>query len=466
MCSALASGAAASSSIENKKPTINTSKWAETPLPFRPFNITAINDSMWICGLDETIAVSVDGGATWQIRHQRPNGEVLLRIAFVDAMVGHAAGTGGALFYTDDGGKTWSSHSAGATIEKFSFADSMSGIADVNGVVKLTADGGGHWQDAQLRSDEKLKNYSDIQSLAALSPPHYAVALREHAPGGQDILASTTDSGKTWTATHLENTVAGSLFVRDGEYWNFGIEYLGREHNPGGGYSVPVSLHSADGQHWQHGLRAVKETRGCTAQGCFQPYGVIEATYGTSEKIWSLPQDLPTTPKWAIALGRVCVIDQLLRCGSAVVSEAPQPPPDNAKSDMFQVAYSQAFTEGCLDCKISLLEPDPSWAGRGGRLASGVAEIIVNQNGSVRTVSVQGIPSKPVSDTIVQQISDWILTPAHNGDQIVESKLHVELELICSPGFPGRPETSSCSARTAAMDMQPLIQVTNGLSSN
>jgi hypothetical protein len=411
-CSAIASAAAASPSTANKKATVNTSKWTEMSLPFRPFNIAASNDSMWLCGLDETIAVSADGGATWQIRHQKPNGEVLLKIAFVDGMVAHAAGTGGLLLSTADGGKTWSSHRANATIRDFSFADSKSGIADVNGVVKLTTDGGDHWQDANLGSDEKLKTYSDVQSLAALGPTHYAVALHQHVSGGQDILASTTDGGKTFTATHLQNIVAGSLFVREGQYWNFGIEYLGREHNPGGGYSVPVTLHSADGEHWQHGLREVTETLGCTEQGCFQPYGVIEATYGPTEKIWSLPQDLPTTPKWAMAAGRVCVIDQWLRCGSAVASVAPQPAPDDAKSDMFQVAYSQPFVARCLDCRMSLLKPDPSWGGRGGRLPGVVAEIAVNQNGSVRTVSVRGIPSKSVTDAISRQIFSWILTPA------------------------------------------------------
>ena len=446
-----------------KQPTLNKTKWIETPLPFRPFNITAIGDSMWLCGLDETIAVSTDGGNTWQSQHQKQNGEVLLKIAFVDATVGHAAGTGGLILSTNDGGKSWSPHTTVGPIKDFSFADSLNGIANIHGIVKMTTDGGDHWQDVQfLQTDEKLKTYSGIQSLAALSPTHYAVALHQQVSGGQDILASTTDGGKTWTATHLENTIAGSLFVRDGQYWDFGIEYLGREHNPGGGYSVPVTLHSTDGEHWQRGLREVNESRGCTIQGCFQPYGVIEVVYGGAEKIWSLPQNLPTAPKWAIASGRVCTIDHSLRCGSAIASDAPQPPPDNAPSNMFEVEYSKPFFEGCLDCQMTMVAPDKAWAGRAGRLSGVVAEVKVNRNGSVGGVAIQGIPSKSVTDAIALQIRQWVIAPAHEAGQTAAAKLKVNIELLCFPDFPGHPGSGNCSVRTVGMDAQPSLEVNVG----
>lgn len=462
ICSAATTLEADAKTDAPKQPTVNKSNWIESSLPFRPFNITAIDDSMWLCGLDETIAISTNGGETWQIQHQKQNGEVLLKIAFVDANVGHAAGTSGLLLSTNDGGKSWSPHTAVATIKDFSFADSLNGIANINGTVKITTDGGDHWEDVQfLQTDEKLKKYSDVQSLAALSPTHYAVALHQHVSGGQDILASTIDGGKRWTATNLENTVASSLFVRDGEYWNFGIEYLGREHNSGGGYSVPVTLHSTDGEHWQHGLREVNESRGCTVQGCFQPYGVIEVVYGPTEKIWSLPQDLPTTPKWAIASGRVCTIDHSLRCGSAIASDVPQSPPDDAPSDMFNVEYSKPFIEGCLECKMTMIAPDKAWAGHAGRLPGATAEIKVNRNGSVGGVAMQGIPSKTVSDAIARQITQWLLAPAHESGLTVPAKRKVALELLCFPDFPGHPGSGNCSVRTVGMDAQPSLEVVN-----
>jgi hypothetical protein len=283
----------------DKSPTVNTTKWTGVDLPFRPFQITAAKDAMWVCGTNEMIAVSTDGGATWHMQHQKRNGEILTKIAFVDKMIGHASGTNGLLVSTNDGGQTWSSPHTGANIRDFSFADSRNGIADLDGALKLTSDDGIQWRDIEaMRTDTQLRKFTDIMSLAALSPSHMIAAIRQ--PEIEERYLSTVDGGKPWTSTHLPNTIANSVLVHDGDYWAFGIEYLGREHNPGGGYSVPVALHSTDGQTWQHGVRATWEFSSCTKQGCVLPYGVIEVLYGTREMIWSLPQDLPTPSKWAI----------------------------------------------------------------------------------------------------------------------------------------------------------------------
>jgi photosystem II stability/assembly factor-like uncharacterized protein len=75
------------------------------------------------------ILSSKDGGATWETKHQNPDGEVLLDISFVNEKVGHAAGTGGLLLSTDDGGQTWKSHVAPGAVRAFSFADAVNGIA-------------------------------------------------------------------------------------------------------------------------------------------------------------------------------------------------------------------------------------------------------------------------------------------------------------------------------------------------
>jgi hypothetical protein len=38
------------------------------------------------------------------------------------------------------------------------------------------------------------------------------------------------------------------VFVHEGEYWAFGHELVHRE--KGGGYGVPLTLHSKDGETW------------------------------------------------------------------------------------------------------------------------------------------------------------------------------------------------------------------------
>ena len=56
--------------------------WNDVTLPFRPINIAAAGDTLWVCGTNEMITESSDGGKTWNVKHQNPDGEVLLNIAF------------------------------------------------------------------------------------------------------------------------------------------------------------------------------------------------------------------------------------------------------------------------------------------------------------------------------------------------------------------------------------------------
>lgn len=125
-----------------------------------------------MCGADEMILSSKDNALTWETKHQNADGEVLLTISFVDEKVGHAAGTGGLLLSTADGGQTWKVHHAPDVIRSFSFADASNGIAVfsdtahspktelppgttwVEGSVKITHDGGDHWDEvAALNSN-------------------------------------------------------------------------------------------------------------------------------------------------------------------------------------------------------------------------------------------------------------------------------------------------------------------------
>jgi photosystem II stability/assembly factor-like uncharacterized protein len=85
----------------------SASDWRVITLPARALNITASRDVMWACGADELIADSVDGGKTWKIQHLVKGGMVFLTISAVGERFVYAAGTGGALLLTKDGGATW-----------------------------------------------------------------------------------------------------------------------------------------------------------------------------------------------------------------------------------------------------------------------------------------------------------------------------------------------------------------------
>src|SRR5208282_3267512 len=83
-----------------------TNKWQPVFLPFRPVNITGIADTLWVCGADEMIAQSSDGGRNWKLMHQKPDGDVLLTIYFANEKIGFAAGTNGRFLSTNDAGET------------------------------------------------------------------------------------------------------------------------------------------------------------------------------------------------------------------------------------------------------------------------------------------------------------------------------------------------------------------------
>jgi photosystem II stability/assembly factor-like uncharacterized protein len=326
-------------------PGIAVRGWSRVePFP-KPLDLSATRESFWVCGAEETIASSSDGGATWQLRHRKAGGRPLLRIGFLNDLVGHASGDDGLLLSTADGGRTWNSHVLGAeTVQLFSFADSANGIAvlsshhgdvgmgmldEVQGIpfldsrVLLTHDGGQHWEEAALNSNQKLQPYTEVLSVAALDPTHYLVGLRQ--PQVSVGYAVTTDAGRRWSLVHVDNVYATKVFAHAGEYWAFGIEYLSRQDH--GGYGAPVSLHSKDGETWIHGVRGPYEFPSCNAQGCYLWDGVVEDLYGERERFWVMPQDRTLTRTWAIAGNRVCTLGGGVSCGPAAATEQlPQRP--------------------------------------------------------------------------------------------------------------------------------------------
>jgi photosystem II stability/assembly factor-like uncharacterized protein len=208
------------------------------------------------------IVSSKDGGATWEINHQNRDGEVLLDISFVNEKVGHAAGTGGLLLSTDDGGHTWKSHVAPGAVRAFSFADAINGIAvigeghpsprvsssdqavPIEGTVKITHDGGEHWEHIAAINSEELRPFVQTLSIAALDGSHFLMLRRQ--PEVEDVFLATKDGGKSWKVVRPQNDATNRVlprmvFVHQGEYWAFGGELVHRE--KGGGYGVPLALH-------------------------------------------------------------------------------------------------------------------------------------------------------------------------------------------------------------------------------
>jgi hypothetical protein len=232
---------------------------------------------------------------------------------------------------------------------------------------------------------------------------------------------------------------ASTVFVHEGEYWAFDRELVHRE--KGGGYGVPLAMHSKDGETWVHGVPGPRETKSCNSQGCYLWDGAVEVLYGEHEQFWALPQDGSLTGKWAIAGSKGCTISGPLKCGPAVVTDKPAERPEVPGGIIHIEVSNGHFAEGCLECQVDSIAPDGSAPPS---MHPVQASLSVHRDGTVANVSVNYPSSKRISSLIADQLSKWLFEPAHNGPNTIEIKKDVSMFLMCA-GFPGRPETDRCT---------------------
>jgi len=156
-------------------------EWKIVPLPGRALDIAENNGSIWVCGADELITVSADGGKTWTTKHSLKNGRLLLSLGFADRTFGYAAGTGGAILITKDGGDTWNPLSVPSqTVYQASFSDEKHGIIQTPGAIYTTVDGGANWNAVQIDlSSQKLKGFNYVLTVLAADANHLAIVLSE-----------------------------------------------------------------------------------------------------------------------------------------------------------------------------------------------------------------------------------------------------------------------------------------------
>jgi len=423
----------------------NSATWAEATAPAPAADITSVGNVFWICGADEMIASSSDGGLTWMVHHQNPGGKILLHIAFVSDKVGHAAGKGGLLLSTVDGGKTWTAHNAGDDIWAFAFGDANNGIAVIGGdvdfhrfarlgdtetilegPVKQTHDGGDNWEDIpQLRSPD-IAPFTQVLAVAALDAKNYLMLRLQR--NIDLVYVVTHNAGKSWKVVHQRNDQTDRkmtkwVFVHEGEYWAFGMELLHRE--KGGGYSAPLALFSADGELWIHGVPGPKTFDGCNPQGCYLWDGMVATFHGTSEygtqvQYWSLPQDSSLSDIWAIAGSRACTIGETLRCATARLGPEPKLR-DSVRAANHpggnQNLTNLPFAKDCISCGVRKIPLDPGlkWQGKV------ILKFRLEPNGSVTDWSEDGAPQGPVGALVEEQFKHWKFAApgsgAGSGDQ-------------------------------------------------
>jgi photosystem II stability/assembly factor-like uncharacterized protein len=217
-------------------------------------NITENAGILWVCGADELIANSTDGGKTWTSTHSKKGGGILLTMGFASDQFGYAAGTSGAVLFTKDGGATWDRTKAPAqVIYGISFSDEKHGVVHTPQTIYTTSDGGTTWTPVKLDfGTDMLKGFSHVLTILALDSDRMAIVLSQgNAAYYPQKILITKDGGLNWKAVAIPSTGLTSLTAHGGEYWFAGMEVIGKE-KPGGGYGVPLLMHSPDGETWTH----------------------------------------------------------------------------------------------------------------------------------------------------------------------------------------------------------------------
>ncbi len=170
------------------------------------------------------------------------NGNLLLTVGFVNDRFGYAAGTGGQILITTDGGSTWNSSKApDQVVYEAAFADEKHGLIHTPHDIYTTSDGGGTWVTVPILSNAELKDFSHVLKVVALDASHFAIVLSRGNSSVYDFrLFLTNDGGAKWSVSAIPSTGLGSLSAHSGEYWFAGMEVIEKD-KPGGGYVYLLS---------------------------------------------------------------------------------------------------------------------------------------------------------------------------------------------------------------------------------
>lgn len=395
-----------------------SSGWRSRTLPFRPLNITGIGQSLWVCGTDGGIAVSLDDGRNWKTVRHEANAPLLLNIAFADAKFGYAAGSNGLLLTTSDGGNTWGPMTtAGDSILQVSFADERHGLIRTRGGLFYTVDGGAHWPPVPMQDSggENLTRFRYSFALAALDPRHMLVVLKDGpAPFYPQALLLTMDGGATWTHSDGPDVSMAGLVTLGGAYWAVGHKTVDQKKN--GGRSVPVALSSSDGKAWSRAGANLSacQSQGCaicTNQGCLSANGTLAGVFKPRVDLRRFPPNDEIASAWAATDTAICLIGNGLQCAPLeTVKNAPGDAPLPRPSLVTQPPLgSTAASHGpyCLACGI-----DPSTLASHGRGSYELhLTIRVAPNGTVESVDVAGAPAQEIADRVRRRVSQWVFEP-------------------------------------------------------
>jgi len=395
----------------------SASEWRTIELPARPLNIAENNGTLWVCGADELIAASVDGGKTWTAKHSAKNGSLLLTVGFANEQFGYAAGTGGQVFITRDAGNTWNSTKVPSqVVYDAAFSDENHGIIHTPRSIYTTSDGGTTWVPIQIElTSEDLKGFSHVLTVVAPDPNHLAIVLSQgNSYAYAYKLFLSKDGGTKWTVSDIPSTGLGKLSSHGGEYWFAGMEVIEKD-KPGGGYSVPLLMHSPDAEKWTHLPRWSKNGFSvCNSQGCLYWDGAgVQIPPNSPVSFWAFAPEKVVTARWAVAKGTICTVGTGLKCTAATTTQtmpvyldtsSPIAPPISAPP--LDAPPSQGLQ--CLYCDFERIMVTSDFQGA----ADVQLRLHIGQNGLVEQAEIVHATNSGIGERIAASARNWIFLPS------------------------------------------------------
>jgi len=225
------------------------------------------------------------------------------------------------------------------------------------------------------------------------------------------------------------------LFVRGGEYWAFGTEYVNRQER--GGYGVGGAVHSKDGENWTHAPHSPHEFSACTAQGCYVWDGALVDLSAEGPRFWSTPQDGSLTQDWAIAQGVVCSVGGAMKCSPVAVVEEPPERPEEDRPVLIAI-NQQKLMPDCLRCEFPSFPADLD-----APLTITVGlDFLIRKDGTAGEVEISNTPGPRIADPIRKQVELFLFVPPRAGGAPLVKRVHIDVGLYCDV-FAGH-EHASC----------------------
>ncbi len=382
--------------------TLSARRWTTIRLPATPLGIATHGKDLWVCGWDEMIAESRDGGRTWRVRHFRPNGELLFTLAFAAPHHVYAFGAEDISLASKNGGRSWSDWgSPGFTVTQAFFAGPKRDF--LVGPRGFAFGYPGNWSGQTARSLVAIAS-------AALLSGRRAVLLMDLAGGHggsaiQSWLWRTADGGHSWPAIRFTTLDPEYVAAAGGRYLLVAAA----------GGAGPALITSDDGAQW-HPIAGVERTgHNCNAEGCrdggWRPFAAISSF--TRPWVYPAPPDPRLFTAWAAVPGAVCDVGGSLRCVLTGARKADPP----ARRRGMGGRGGDLRAARCIRCPPPIY---PQAARADYAQGPVLLDALIRKDGRLRQLALAAAPDAALATAAMQAVAQWRYRPTLLNGQPVE----------------------------------------------